>query len=200
MASDNACLGFFYESTSGLSRQTCPHQSCHCSVTGSPQGPEGSHMVCVTLVGVVQSLSDIQHFAPPWTAACQASLTISWSLPKFTSIESVMPSNHLNLRHPLLLLPSIFPSIRDFSNESVLSMWWPKYWSFSISPSNEYSNLISFWIERENYFYILLTFITCVFSFVSFLITSFAVFHFAFVFSYFIIAFYFYERNYCLFF
>ena len=122
------------------------------------------------------------------------------NLLKFIFIESVMPSNHLNLRHPLLLLPSIFPSIRDFSNESVLSMWWPKYWSFSISPSNEYSNLISFWIERENYFYILLTFITCVFSFVSFLITSFAVFHFAFVFSYFIIAFYFYERNYCLFF
>ena len=119
---------------------------------------------------------------------------------KFMFIESVMPSNHLNLCHPLLLLPSIFPSIMDFSNESVLSMWWPKYYSFSISPSNEYSNLISFWIEKENYFYILLTFITCVFSFVNFLITSFAVLHFVFVFSYFIIAFYFYERNYCLFF
>jgi len=79
-------------------------------------------------------------------------------------------------------------------------MWWPKYWSFSISPFNEYSSLICFWIERENYFYILLTFITCVFSIVNFLITSFAVCHFAFVFSCFIIAFYFYKRNYYLYF
>ena len=82
----------------------------------------------------------------PWTAACQASLSIinSWSLFKFMSIESVMPSNHLSLCHPLLLLPSIFSSIRVFSNESVLSIRWPKYWSFSfsISPSNAYSGLI----------------------------------------------------------
>ena len=87
-----------------------------------------------------------------WTAACQASLsfTISWSLFKLMSIESVMPSNHLILCHPLLLLPSIFPRIRVFSNESVLCIRWPKYWSFSfdISPSNEYSGLISFRIDR----------------------------------------------------
>ena len=86
--------------------------------------------------------------ATPGTAARQASLSItnSRSLVKLMSIESVMPSNHLILCHPLLLLPSIFPSIRVFSNESVLHMSWPKYWSFSfsISPSNEYSGLISF--------------------------------------------------------
>ena len=84
----------------------------------------------------------------PWTAPCQATLSItnSQSLLKFMSIESVMPSNHLILCHPLLLLPSIFPSIRVFSNKSVLCIRWPKYWSFSfnISPSNEYSGLISF--------------------------------------------------------
>ena len=84
----------------------------------------------------------------PWTAACQASLsfTISWSLFKLMPIESVMPSNHPILCHPLLLLPSIFPSIRVFSNKSVFPLSWPKYWSFSfsISPSNEYSGLISF--------------------------------------------------------
>ena len=95
----------------------------------------------------VQSLSRVQLFATPWTAAHQASLstTSSWSLLKLISIESVMPSNHLILCHPLLL-PSIFPSIRVFSKESVLHIRWPKYWSFSfnISPSNEYSGLISF--------------------------------------------------------
>ena len=90
----------------------------------------------------------------PWTAARQASLSItnSWSLLKFMSIESVMPSNHLILCHPLLLPPSIFPSIRVFSNESALHIRWPKDWSFSfsISPSNEYSGLISFrmdWLD-----------------------------------------------------
>ena len=84
-----------------------------------------------------------------WTAARQAylSFTISQSLLKLMSIESVMPSNHLILCHPLLLLPSIFPSIRAFSNESVLRIRWPKYWSFSIRPSNEYSGLISFRID-----------------------------------------------------
>ena len=93
--------------------------------------------------------------ATPWTASHQASLSIasSWSLRKLMSIESVMPSNHLILRHPFLLLPSIFPSIRVFSNESVLHIREPKYWSlsFSISPSNEYSRLISFrsaWLDR----------------------------------------------------
>ena len=100
---------------------------------------------------VVQLLSHVWLFATPWTIACQASLffTISQSLCKLMSIESVMPSNHLILCCPLLLLPSIFPSIRVFSNESVLHIRWPKYWSFSfsISPSNEYSGLISFRID-----------------------------------------------------
>ena len=95
---------------------------------------------------VVQSLSHVRLFATPWTAACQASLSItnSQSLLKLMSIKSLMPSNHLILCHPLLL-PSIFPSNRVFSNESVLHSRWPKYWgfSFSISPSNEYSGLIS---------------------------------------------------------
>ena len=87
--------------------------------------------------------------ATPWTVAHQASLfiTISQSLLKLMSIESVMPSNHLVLCHPLLLLPSVFPSIRVFSNESALHLRWPKDWSFSISSSNEYSGLISFRIE-----------------------------------------------------
>ena len=102
----------------------------------------------------VQSLSHVRHFATSWTAANQASLsfTSSQSLLKFVSIESVMPYNHLILCHPLLLLPSIFPSIRVFSNESVLHIRWPKYWSFSLSlsPSNEYSRLTSFkmdWLD-----------------------------------------------------
>ena len=96
----------------------------------------------------VQSLSRIQLFATQWTAAHQASLTItnSRSLPKVTFIESVMPSSHLILCYPLLLPPSIFPRIRIFSTESVLRIRWPKYWSFSfnISPSNELPGLISF--------------------------------------------------------
>ena len=98
-----------------------------------------------------QLLSCVQLFVTPWTAACQASLsyTNSWSLFKLMSIESVMPSNHLILYHPLLLSPSNFPTIRVFSNESVICISWPKYWgfSFSISPSNEYSGLISFRID-----------------------------------------------------
>ena len=95
---------------------------------------------------VVQLLSRIRLFVTPWTAACQASLffTVSQSLLKLMSIESVMPSNHIILCCPLLLLPSIFPSSRVFSSESALCIRWPKYWSFSISPSNEYSGLISF--------------------------------------------------------
>ena len=99
----------------------------------------------------VQSLSHVQLFVSPWTAECQASLSIinSWSLLKLMPIESVMPSNHLILCRPLLLLPSFFPSIRVFSNESVLHIRWPKYWSssFSISLSNEYSALISIRID-----------------------------------------------------
>ena len=103
---------------------------------------------------VVQSFSRVWLFVTPWTAAHQASLsfTISWSLLKLMFIESVMPSNHLTLCCPLLLLPSIFPSIRVFSDESALHIRWPKYWSFSfnISPSHEYSGLISFriaWLD-----------------------------------------------------
>ena len=99
----------------------------------------------------VHSLSYVQLFATPWTAAYQdfLSITNSRSLLKLMSIESVMPSNHLILCRPLLLLPSIFPSIRVFPNESVLHIRWPKYWSFSfsISPSNEHSGLISFRIH-----------------------------------------------------
>ena len=102
----------------------------------------------------VQSISRVQLFAIPWTAACHASLSItnSQSLLKFMSVVLVMPSNHLILCHPLLLPPSVFPSIKVFSNESVLCIRWPKYWSFnfSISPSNEYSGLISFrmdWLD-----------------------------------------------------
>ena len=102
----------------------------------------------------VQSLSHVRLFVNPWTAARQASLSItnSQSLPKLMSIESVMPSNHLILCHPLLLLPSIFPSIRVFSNELVLRIRWPKYWSFSfnISLSNQQPGLISFrmvWLD-----------------------------------------------------
>ena len=102
----------------------------------------------------VRSLSCVQLFETPWTAARQTSLSItnSWSLLKLMSIELVMPSNHLILCRPLLLLPSIFPRIRVFSNESVLHIRWTKYWSFSfnISPSNEHPGLISFrmdWME-----------------------------------------------------
>ena len=102
----------------------------------------------------IQLLSHVQLFATPWTAACQASLSItnSQNLPKLMFIESVMPSNHIIFCHPLLLLLSIFPSIRVFSNESALHIWWPKYWRFSFSPSNEYLGLISF---RIDWFYLL---------------------------------------------
>ena len=100
----------------------------------------------------VQLLSRVQHFATPWITASQASLSItnSHSSLKLTSIELVMPSSHLILCHPFLLLPSIFPSITVFSNESAVHIRWPKYWSFSfnISPSNGYSGLISFRIDR----------------------------------------------------
>ena len=102
----------------------------------------------------LQSLSRGQLFANPWTAACQAflSVTNSQSLLKLMSIESVMPFNHLILCRPLLLLPSIFPSIRDFSKELILCIRWPKYWSssFSISPSSKYSGLISFRMDWLN--------------------------------------------------
>ena len=118
-----------------------PLLSLSCSSFCSPQ-PQFSSF---------QSLSCVQLFATPWTAAHQTSLSItnSRSLLKLMFIQSVMPSNHLILCHPLLLLPSIFPSIRVFSNESVLLIRWPKDWSssFSISPSKEYSEQISFKID-----------------------------------------------------
>ena len=102
-------------------------------------------------ISSVQLLSSVRFFVTPWAVACQASpsITNSWSLLKLMPIESVMPSNHLILCHPLLLPPSIFPSIRVFSNEAVLCIRWPKYWSFSfnIIPSNEPSGLISFRID-----------------------------------------------------
>ena len=115
-------------------------------------------MRCFSAISSVQLLSRVQLFATPWTTARQASLSItkSQSLPKLMSIELVMPSNHLILCRPLLLLPSIFPSIRVFSNESALHIRWPKYrsFSFSISSSNEYSGLISFrmtsWISLQS--------------------------------------------------
>ena len=102
----------------------------------------------------VQSLSRVQLFVTPWTAARQASVSItnSWSLPKLMSIESVMPSNRFILCRPLLFPPSVFPNIRVFSNESVLRIRWPKYWSvsFNVSPSSEHPGLISFrmrWLD-----------------------------------------------------
>ncbi|CAI9168796.1 unnamed protein product [Rangifer tarandus platyrhynchus] len=111
------------------------------------------HAIIQTICSLQFSCSVVSTSATPWTAAHQASLSIinSWSLLTLMPIESVMPSNHLILCHPFLL-PSIFPSIRGFSNESALRIRWPKYWSFSfnISPSNEYSELISFrmdWLD-----------------------------------------------------
>ena len=118
---------------------------CYVQCTGESNG------MTLNLFSSVQSFSHVRLFATPWTAACQASLSItnSWSLLKLMSIKLVMPSNHLILCCPLLLLPSTFPSIKVFSKESALPIKWPKYWSFifSISPSNEYSGLISFRID-----------------------------------------------------
>ena len=114
----------------------------------------GGFLPLVSSTSSVQLLSCVRLFSTPWTTACQSSLSIanSHTLLKLMSIESVMPPGHLILCCPLLLLPSIFPSIRVFSNESFLCIRWPKYWSFSfnISPSNEYSGLISFrmdWLD-----------------------------------------------------
>ena len=122
------------------------------SLTISSKGQKALHWP--VQLSTVQSLSRIRLFATPWTAAGQAflSITNSWSLLKLMSIESVMPSNHHTLCHPLLLLPSIFPSIRVFSNESILHIRWPKYWSFNfnMSPSNEHPGLSSFrmnWLD-----------------------------------------------------
>ena len=131
------------------------HQACTLVFTeySGQRANETSYFFCNFNVAlfVVQSPSCVRVFVTPWTAAGQASLslTISWSLLKFMSIALVMPSNHLILYHTLLLLPSIFPGIRDFSNESAICIRWPKYWSFSfsITCSNEYSGLISFKID-----------------------------------------------------
>ena len=113
--------------------------------------PSLESLICIYSVQSIQLLSCVQLFVTPWIAACQASLSItnSRSPPKPMSIELVMPSSHLILYHPLLLLPSIFPSIKVFSNESALCIRWPKYWSFSfnISPSNEHVGLISFTMD-----------------------------------------------------
>ena len=121
--------------------------SSHMEVWGSHYGL----YICCLYICCCQSLSHAQLFVSPWTTARQASLsfTISWSLLKLISIESVMPSNRLILCHPLLLLPSIFPSIEVFSSESALCIRQPKHWSFSfsISLSNEYSGLVSFRID-----------------------------------------------------
>ena len=104
---------------------------------------------CKLTIRSVQSLSRVRLFATPWIAVCQASLFITWSSPRLTPFESVMPSSHLILGRPLLLLPPIPPSIRVFSNESSLRMRWPKYWSFSFSiiPSKEIPGLISFRVD-----------------------------------------------------
>ena len=125
-----------------------------CSVSSAPMIIRRAKLGIVPLINKwefssVQSLSCVQLFVTPWTAAHQASLSItnSWGLHRLISIDVVMPSNHLILCHPLLLPPSIFPSIRLFSIESVLRIRWPKYRSFSISPSNEYSRLISFRLD-----------------------------------------------------
>ena len=132
--------------TQDLSPLSPPSSSLSLFVTSSPQP-----LLCISSG---QLLSCVRLFATSWTATCQTSLSITnfRSLPKFMSIESVMPSKHLILCLPLLLLPSIFPSIRVFSNESALRIKWPKYWSFSfnISPSNEHPGLISFrmdWLD-----------------------------------------------------
>ena len=127
---------------------------CLCSISPSPTFYIQPHLSPIPSLQFSQCLSCVQLFATPWTAARQASLSItnSRNLLKLISIESVMPSSHLILCRPLLLLPSIFPSIRVLPNESVLHVRWPKYWnfSFSISPSREYSGLLSFrmdWLD-----------------------------------------------------
>ena len=130
---------------------------CSCFFGHYPEGQERQYHKWLNhswAISSVQLLSGVQLFATPWIAARQASLSItnSRSSPRLTSIESVMPSSHLILCRPLLLLPSIFLSIRGFSNEYALRIRWPKYWSFSfnISPSNEHSRLMSFrmdWLD-----------------------------------------------------
>ena len=135
------CLGFFSSGGQQGLLSSCSTQASHCCDFSCCRAWALGH-------AGFQSLSRVRFFVTPWTAAHQASLSItnSQSLLKLMSIKLVMPSNHLILCRPLLLLPSIFPSIRVFSNESVLCIRWPNYWSFSfsISPSCEYSGLVSF--------------------------------------------------------
>ena len=159
--------GFFFHTWPILepSPEVCTHRSAKMDLKVKASGRSKTHYglelslnfwlqgACVQFSSV-QSLSCVRHFATPWTATHQASLSItnSWNLLKLMSVESVMSSNHLTLCHPLLLLPSIFASIRVFSDKSVPCVRWSKYWSFSfsISPSNEYSGLISFrmdWLD-----------------------------------------------------
>ena len=147
-------LPFFQEITSSDAMMI--KSKFHHSKSNNSNLPFGVFAMVVAWVhfSSVQSLSRVRLFATPWTAACQASLSITypWSPPKPMSIELVMPSNHLILCHPLLLLLSIFPSMRVFSNESALRIRWPEYWSFRFnsSPSNEHSGLISFrmdWLD-----------------------------------------------------
>ena len=133
-------------------KQECKKRERHCFLKTHSEWSEKTWWKWpVNTGGIVQSLSHAQLFAIPWTAACQASLSFatSQSFLKFMSIELVMQSNHFIFCCPLFLLPSIFPSTRVFSNESTLRIGWPKYWSFScsISPSSEYSGLISFRID-----------------------------------------------------
>ena len=135
--------------TISFHRRRCPAYSSLSSIHLIMSTGWNEWIICDSqLLSSVQSLSCVQLFVTPWTVAHPAflSITNSQSLLKLMSIESVMPSNHLILCRPLLLPPSIFPSIRVFSNESVLRIRWPKYWSFSlsISPSNEHPGLISF--------------------------------------------------------
>ena len=146
------CLSWLFPGRAGTLGKHCslssPEKVCFLAGLTHPLGTDGTVHGPTTLV-VVQSLSRVQLFATPWTAAHQASLsfTISQSLLRLMSIESAIPSNHLIFCHPLHLLPSIFPSIRVFSSELTLHIKCPKYWSFSISPSNKYSALYSFRID-----------------------------------------------------
>ena len=132
------------------SLQSCPKTAAH-QAPPSLGFSRQEHWSGLPLSSPVQSLSRVQLFVTPWTAACQVflSFTVSRSLLKLMSIELVMPSNHRVFCHPLLLLPSVFPSISIFSNESALQIRWSKYWSlsFSIDPSKEYSGLISFRVD-----------------------------------------------------
>ena len=136
-----------------LQGPTIYHRELHSICCDKPEWKRICKGICIyahicIYIAIVQSLTHFGLFATPWTAACQAylSFTVSHSLLKLISIESVMPSNHLILCCPLLLLLSVFPDIRVFSSESVLRVRWPKYWSFSfsISPSSEYPGLIPF--------------------------------------------------------